>query len=264
MTRLLGALLLLGLALTRAACAAPSTVAADSFPDLAFSQHPGAPLPLSTLLRDEEGRPVRLGDFFGARPIVLALGYFHCPNLCGLTLDGLAAAIDGADLTPGRDFDVVAVSIDPRETPADAKAAKERHLARSPRSKSGAGWHFLTGGEAEVRRIADRVGFSYAYDPAIDQYAHAAGIVLATPAGAVARYLLGIDYAPRDLRLGLVEASRGRIAAPAARLLLLCYGYDPATGRYTVTVMRLVRAAGILVALALAVFIGLALRRERR
>jgi protein SCO1 len=263
MTRLLGAMLL-ALMLVDAASAAPSAVGADAFPDLAFTQHQGAPLPLSTALRDESGRPVRLGDFFGARPVVLALGYFPCPNLCGLTLDGLVAAVDETKLMPGRDFDVVAISIDPRETSADASAAKEKHLSRSKRPEAAAGWHFLTGDEDAVRRIADRVGFAYVYDPAIDQYAHAAGVVLTTPTGTVARYLLGVDYAPLDLRLGLVDASRGRIAAPAARLLLLCYGYDPATGRYTVTIMRLVQAAGILGALALAAFVGLALRRERR
>jgi protein SCO1 len=256
------AVLIGALAWSAAAAAAPSSLAPSAFPDLAFAQHPGAALPLDAMLRDEAGRAVRLGDFFDRRPAVLALGYFHCPNLCGLSLDDLADAVGGSGLEAGRDFDVLAISIDPRETPADARAAKEKRRARNP--AAGAGWHYLTGGAAEVRRIADRIGFSYVWDPALGQYAHAAGVTLATPAGTVARYVLGFDYAPRDLRLGLVEASRGHIAAPAARLLLLCYGYDPASGRYTLAVMRLVQAAGVATALALATLVALLRRRERR
>jgi protein SCO1/2 len=255
---------IVALAWSAAVAGAPSTLAPEAFPDLAFAQHPGAPLPLSAVLRDEAGRPVRLGDFLGARPAVLALGYFRCPNLCGLTLDDLTAAVEDSGLTPGHDFDVIVISIDPRETPSDAQAAKEKRLGRGAAAGTSGGWHFLTGDESEVRRIADRAGFSYGYDPALGQYAHAAGIVLITPTGAVARYLLGVDFAPRDLRLGLVEASRGGIAAPSARLLLLCYGYDPASGRYTVAVMRLMQVVGTLTVLGLAAFVALMLRRERR
>lgn len=234
------------------------------YADMAFEQHPGAQLPLDLPLRDEEGRSVRLGDFFGTVPVLLVLGYFRCRTLCGPVLGSLVQSLNEVPLTAGQDFQVVDVSIDPRETPADARETKAEHLARYHRDGGAAGWHFLTGAEADVDRLAATVGFPFRYDPSVDQYAHPAGLMVVAPSGKLSRYLLGIDYAPVDLRLGLVEASSGTIAAPADQILLLCYGYDPATGQYTLLVNRLMKAVGVTTVLALGGLILVARRGERR
>jgi protein SCO1/2 len=228
---------------------ARSSLDADTLAGLAFRQHPGASLPLETTLSDEDGHPVRLGEYFGRRPVVLVLDYLRCRTLCGVVLGNLAAALDPLPLDAGRDFEVVAVSIDPRDTSADAAAAKARDLARYHHAGAAAGWHFLVGGEAAVRPLADAVGFPYRYDAAIDQYAHPAGLTVVSPAGSIARYILGVDYRPIDLRLAITEAARGKVSAPLSRLLLLCYGYDPQQGRYTPQIegaMILVNLAGVL------------------
>jgi protein SCO1 len=251
-----------------AAPGAPSRAASSAFSphalaELAFAQHPGAALPADVLLRDEQDRPVRVGSFFGhGRPLVLVFDYFRCTTLCGLVLGDLAATLQKVPLTPGRDYDVLAVSIDPRDTPLDAAALKSRHLDRDP-ALAGA-THFLVGDAAEVRRLADAVGFPFRFDTGIDQFAHPAGLVLVSPAGTVSRYILGIDYAPIDLRLGLVEASHGAIASPATHLLLLCYGYDPARGKYDLAVRDLLRATGAVSVLALGALVLVASRGARR
>jgi protein SCO1/2 len=215
------------------------------------------------VFRDEAGRQVRLGDFFGSRPVILVLEYLKCPNLCGFVLGALVSALDETPLAAGRDYEVVALSIDAREGPADAASAKRHYLERAVHPAPAA-WHFLTGERGAIERVAAAVGFRSAYDEQEDQIAHPAGITLATPAGRIARYLLGVAYEPLDLRLGLAEASDGKIAAPASHLLLLCYGYDPATGRYGFLVNRAVVAASIATAIALAIAILALLRNERR
>ena len=230
--------------------AAPSSLPPDAFAGLAFDQHPGATLPDDIVLHDADGHPVTSGSLFPAdRPTVLVFDYFRCKTLCGLVLGDLATALASVPLTPGRDYGVVAVSIDPRETPPDAAALRARHFERHP--DLAAASRFLVGDADGVRRLADAAGFPYRYDPGIDQYAHPAGVVLVAPGGTVSRYILGIGYRPLDLRLGLVEASRGAIAAPASRLLLLCYGYDPANGAYNPMVGNLLRATGAVSVLAL-------------
>lgn len=241
-----------------------SSLAPSAFADLGFAQAPGAQVPLSAALRDEQGRPVRLGDYVHDRPVVLVLDYLHCPNLCGLVLGNLAGALQALDasaLRAGQDFEVVAVSIDPRETPADARAA---HQTYGRRFSGTTRWHFLTGDARDVKAVADAIGFHYRYDEAIDQYAHPAGVTLLSPDGRVSRYILGLDYRPLDLRLGLTEASAGSVAAPASQLLLLCYCYDPQTGRYSLAVQQLLQAAGLLTLAVMAVPLARALRRERR
>ena len=228
---------------------ARSTLDADTLAALAFRQHPGARLPLDTVLRSEDGRAVHLGQYFGSRPVVLVFDYLRCKTLCGVVLGGLAAALDPLPLDAGRDYEVVAVSIDPRDTPADAAAAKARDLARYHHAAAASGWHFLVGREDAIRRLADAAGFSYRYDAAIDQYAHPAGLIVASPDGTIARYILGVDYRPLDLRLAITEAAQGKISAPLSHLLLLCYGYDPQQGRYTPQIekaMILVNFAGVL------------------
>ena len=201
--------------------------------DLAFRPHPGAALPLDAALADEQGREVRLGKFFGAgKPVVLVLDYLHCKTLCGFVLGGLTDALAQLPLAAGKDYAVVALSIDPREGAAEARSARSRYLAHAGRGQA-AGWHFLTGEKAAVRRIADAVGFPYRYDPELDQYAHPAGFVVASPDGTIARYILGVSYQPGDLRSAIAAAAQGRVTTVLSRLLLLCYGHDPQHGRYT-------------------------------
>jgi protein SCO1 len=229
--------------------------------DLRFHQHIGAALPLDAEFRDASGRRVRLGDFFGRAPVVVVLEYLHCRTLCGYVLRDTVAAIRHVPLASGRDYQVLAISIDPRDGPADARAARAMYLGRAPASVA-TGWHFLTGGAAPIRAVADAEGFSYRYDPAIDQYAHPAGIAIATPRGRVARYLLGLGYRPLDLRLALSEAGRGQLSSPVADLLLLCYCYDPGTGRYSFAIGNLTRALCALTVLGLALLVW-RLARER-
>jgi len=214
---------------------------------LVFHQHPGGALPLDTPLRDEDGRTGTLGSFFGHdRPVVLVLDYLHCKTLCGFVLSDLVQSLDSVPLTAGKDFDVLAISIDPHDGPADSRAARAQYLARTTHA---GGWHFLSGDDGDIHRIAGAVGFPYLYDADADQYAHPAGITVAAPDGTIARYILGVDYAPLDLRLALTEAARGAISTPAAALLLLCYCYDPATGRYSAqidTAMKILGGASLL------------------
>jgi protein SCO1 len=245
-----------------AAGTAGGALSPSQFAGLHFEQHPGAALPLDARLLDEDARPVTLGDYFRV-PVVLVLEYLHCPNLCGLTLAGLVQAVDDIPMEAGRDFAVVAISIDPREKPTDAKRAKAGYLARAARPHAG-GWHFLTGSEREVGRIAAQIGFHALYDEATDQYAHPAGLIVATPSGSIARYFPGVDYRSADIALALRQAKAGRIAAPASPLFLLCYGYNPTTGEYSLMIGRVLQIAGGATAASIAFAIFLALRRERR
>jgi protein SCO1/2 len=234
-----GLTLLLAAALP--AAAQQSSFTTRQLADLSFHQHPGATLPLGMALTDENGHAVTLGSFFTDRPVVVVLDYLHCKTLCGFVLSDLVRTTAQVPLTAGRDYDVLAISIDPHDTPADSRAARDQYLARTAHP---GGWHFLTGSEASVRHIADTIGFPYLYDADADQYAHPAGITIASPDGRIARYLLGVDYPPLDLRLALTEAARGTISSPATTLLLLCYCYDPATGRYSAQINTALRILG--------------------
>jgi len=248
-----------GVALTIvAAQAAPSSIQPPALASLTFEQHPGAALPLDVSLRDEAGRPVRLGAYFGSRPVVLVFDYLHCPNLCGLVRTDLAQALRNVPLAAGRDYDVVAVSIDPAETSADASAAKTHDATTNA---GVAEWHFLTGQESEIRRLADAVGFRFKRDAAIGQFAHPSGIIIAGSDGKISRYLLGIDFKPRDLRLALTDSPNTTIPSPANALLLLCYHYDPQTGRYSLAVDRALQVGGLMTVFALAFPVARMLRR---
>ena len=201
-------------------------------------------VPLDLSFRDDAGRQMPLSSYFGGKPVILALVYYQCPMLCTQILNGLVRSLRGMSLESGRDFEVVAVSIDPTETPDLAARKKAEYLRRY--AKSSTGWHFLTGAEPQIRQLAEAVGFCYAYDPRTKQYAHASAIMVLTSGGRLSRYFYGIEYAPRDLRLGLVEASENKIGSPADQLLLYCYHYDPSTGKYSAIVMNIVRLAGAL------------------
>ena len=232
--------------------------------NVVIEQHLDRQLPLDLQFRDEAGRIVRLRDYFGKRPVVLVLAYYDCPMLCTQVLNGLVAAMRILSFDAGREYEVVTVSFDPRDTPNDARAKKEPYVARYGRAGAAAGWHFLTGEPKSISPLADAVGFRYAWDERIEQFAHASAIYVATPDGRLSRYFYGIEYAPRDLRLALVEASRGKIGTPVDQLLLYCYHYDPAAGRYGAVVMNMVRVAGVAFVLILSSFLALMWRRERR
>lgn len=222
--------------------------------EIGIDQRLNEQLPLDLALRDEQGRTVRLGEYFGHRPVVLALVYYECPMLCTQVLNGLVSALRVVSLDAGRDFDVVAISFDPDEGPELARAKKQSYLERYG-AGTDAGWHFLTGGVESIERLTKAVGFRYAYDPKRDEFAHGAAITILTPAGMISRYLYGIEYAPRDVRLGIVEASANRVGAITDQILLLCYHYDASTGRYSFTVLTLVRLGGILTVTAFGVFL---------
>jgi protein SCO1/2 len=238
--------------------------APDILRDVGIDQKLNAQLPLDAVFRDEEGREVRLGAYFGDKPVIVNLVYFECPMLCTLVLNGLASALDVLQFDVGKEFEIVTISFDPREGPALAAAKKRTYLQRYRRPGAEAGWHFLTGTQASIERLAKAVGFRYAFDPERQQYAHAAGIVMATPQGRVARYFYGVEYAPRDLRLGLVEAAESKIGSPVDQFLLFCYHYDPRTGRYGAAIMNIVRLGGALTLLVLGGFIALMLYRDAR
>jgi len=220
-------------------------------------------VPLDLPFVDETGRDVRLGEYFGKRPVMLALVYYECPMLCTQVLNGVVSALGTLRFDVGREFDVVAVSINPKEGPGLASQKKAAYLERYGRPQTAAGWHFLTGREENIKRLADAVGFRYAYDEEIGQYAHGAGVEVLTPKGTISRYFYGIEYSPRDLRLGIIEASEERIGTAVDDVLLLCYHYDPATGKYGATVIGMVRIGAVATMVAFLTFLFVSLRRER-
>lgn len=220
-------------------------------------------VPLDLAFVDENGRDVKLRDYFGKRPVLLAMVYYECPMLCTQVLNGVTGALKVLNFDVGREFDVVAVSINPREGPGLASAKKQAYVERYGRPHTADGWHFLTGREENIRALANAVGFRYEYDESIKQYAHGAGVELLTPKGVIARYFYGIEYSPRDIRLGIVEASEERIGSPIDSVLLLCYHYDPATGKYGATAITMVRIGAVLTMIGFGVFLFTALRRER-
>jgi protein SCO1/2 len=213
--------------------------------DVGFDQRLGEKVPLDAAFRDEAGRTVKLGDYFGARPVVLVLAYYECPMLCTLSLNGLSSALDVLSYAPGKDFEIVTVSFEPKETPALAAAKKAAYLRRYKRAGAAAAWHFLTGDAAEIKRLTDAVGFRYAWDATTKEYAHASGVLVLTPDGRLSRYLYGIEYAPKDLRFAIYEAAQGKILSPVDQILLYCYHYDPALGRYGATVLGILRVAAV-------------------
>ena len=230
---------------------------------IGFDQRLDEVLPLDTPLRDEEGHGVQLGDYFGKRPVVLVFAYYNCPMLCTLAINGLSSALNVLSLNPGVDFEIVTISIDPRDTPATAAAKKTTYLDRYKRSGAAAGWHFLTADQPAIDRLTRAAGFRYAWDPETRQFAHPTGIIVLTPDGRMARYLFGVEYGPRDLRMAIVEASAGKVGSRVDALLLYCYHYDPMTGRYGLVIMRGMRIAGAATVLALGGFVFMMLRRER-
>jgi protein SCO1/2 len=243
---------------------APAAEVPAQLREVGFDQNLNAMLPLDVEFTDEEGRVVKIGDYFGKRPVVLAFVYYGCPMLCLQSLSSLAATLGVLSENPGEDFDVVSVSIDPRETPQLARDKKAHYVERSGKPSIAKGWHFLTGTEANIQRLTAAAGFRYAWDAAQEQFAHPAGVIVATKDGKLSRYLFGIDYGPRDLRLAVLDASEGKISSPLKRALLYCYHYDLATGRYSLAIMRVVQLAGAATVFSLGMMIFVWTRRDRR
>jgi protein SCO1/2 len=230
-----------------------------------FDQRLGGELPLASSWRDVNGETRQLGEFFGKRPVLLAFGYYHCPVLCPLLVDGIVAALKPLTLQLGVDFEVVFVSIDPKDTPETALRYQKRALSRLGRGgEKSEGWHFLVGDPAAIASLTEAAGFRYVLDPATGEYAHAAGLVVASPEGRISRYLFGVDFAPRDIRFALLDASAGRVGTVADRMLLLCFEYNEALGRYTALTFFWLRVGGVLTFLALITAIVSMLWRERR
>jgi protein SCO1/2 len=231
--------------------------------NVSFEQRLGETLPTELEFVDEDGRTVRLGDLFAARPTVLTFVYYECPMLCTLTLNGLAKSLDVVDFDVGDAFDVVVVSIDPGEGPAEATAAKAETVKRYGREATAPGWHFLTGDQASITRLAEAAGFNYTYLPESDEYAHTSGILLVTPEGRLSKYFYGIEFPPKDVRLALVEASDDKIGTVVDQVLLYCFRFDPQLGKYTAATMRILRLVGGIFALGLIAFLFTTVRRER-
>ena len=222
-------------------------------------------VPLDLVFKDEAGREVPLSNFFSkGKPVVLALVYYRCPMLCTQILTGLESTLKAVTFNPGKDFEVVAVSFDPKDTPELAAAKKQTYLRRYARPNTANGWHFLTGDEKNIKSLTDAVGYHYKYDPKTDQFAHASGIMVLTPDGRVSRYFYGVEYAPRDVRLGLVEASQNKIGSPADAILLFCFHYDPSTGKYGAIAMNILRGSAALFALIGGLFLLIVIRRDVR
>ena len=231
--------------------------------DVRIDQQLNAQVPPDLEFRDETGKTVRLGDYFD-KPTILVLAYYKCPKLCGLVLNGLREGITNLEFNLGQQYQIVTVSFDPRETSELAAKKKRTYIRLYDRPGAEDGWHFLTGDPEPIRRLADAVGFRYAYDEKTEQYVHASGIMLLTPRGRVSKYYLGVQFPARDLRLGIIEASDEKIGTPVDQALLYCFHFDPESGRYTANVMRLVRLGSVATLAAMTLF-GLAMwRRERR
>jgi protein SCO1/2 len=256
MTRHLPALLIC-LLLPVAAAATPN------LSDFAFYQQPGSQVPMDAPLRDATGHAGRLRDEIAGRPAILVLGYLHCPNLCGLVRDDVFHALSQSRLRPDQ-YSLLVLSIDPAETSADAASAKRQDLARYAIPGADPAWHYLTGPASSLHQIADAVGFRYRYDPQLKQFLHPAGLVFLNATGHVSSYLLGVGYSPGDLARGVTRANNGGIERAATPVLLLCFHFDPTTGRYTLAITKVLQLAGLLTLLTLGALIGLAFRREHR
>jgi protein SCO1/2 len=229
-----------------------------------FDQRLNAQVPLELQFTDETGHAVTLGDYFGKKPVVMVLAYYKCPMLCTVVLNGLVQAMRSLPITAGKEFNVVTVSFDPRETADLAAARKKIYLARYGRPGAAEGWHFLTGKPGAIKRLTGAVGFRYVYDAVEDQYIHTSGIMILTPQGKISRYFYAIQLPARDLRLGLVEASADKIGPPTDQVLLYCFHYDPAAGKYSARVLNLVRTGGALTVVALAGMVWFLWRRGPR
>ena len=250
-----------GQGMTTGIMSPPANVRPPGLKNVGIEQHLNEQVPPELIFRDENGNQVRLADYFGKKPMILNLVYYQCPMLCGEVLSGLESALRVLKFDVGNQFDVVTVSFDPRETPAMATAKKAEFLKRYGRPGATQGWHFLTGPQQSIDALTKAAGFQYEYDPKSGQFAHTTAIMVLTPEGRIAQYYYGVEYAPKDLRLGLIQASQNKIGNIVDQVLLYCYHYDPATGKYGAVVMRILRLAGAATILTLGLFMLVMFRR---
>ena len=244
--------------------AAAQSLTATTLGRITFEQKLDAQVSLGLQFRDEQGREVKLAEYFGAKPVILVLGYYECPMLCTLALNGMVESLEDIKWTIGNQFDVINVSINPTERPALAAAKKKTYLRRYGRAGAAEGWHFLTGDQAAIERLADEVGFQYAYDPTVKQYAHPAGLVVLTPGGRVAKYLFGVKYSPNELFAALRDSTENKIGSRIQQLVLLCFHYNPIQGKYGAAIMLGVRILAVLTLTGLGWLFVSMLRREKR
>ncbi len=249
---------------TRVEAQVDGNPAAKVFTEVGIDQKLDQGVPLDLPFRNEEGEPVLLSDYFGSKPVILSLVYYRCPMLCNQVLNGMVETFRTLEITAGKEFVVVTVSIDPAEGYNLAGQKKIHYVEEYGRAGVERGWHFLTGDSMTIEKLADAVGFRYVYDEEAKQFAHASGIMVLTPEGKLARYLYGIEYAAKDLRFSLMEASKNRIGSPVDKLMLLCYHYNPMTGKYGVLVGNLLRGGGIVTIVILAGYIIVNLKRDRK
>jgi protein SCO1/2 len=239
----------------------PATMRPPGLKDVGIQQNLNTQIPADLAFRDENGKTVKLGDYFGKKPIILSLVYYQCTMLCGEVLNGLDTALRVVKFDVGNQFDVLTVSFDPKDTPEIATIKKAEYLKRYKRPGAQNGWHFLTGQQPAIDALTKAVGFQYQYDPKTGQFAHSTAIMILTPEGKIAQYYYGVEYAPKDLRLGLIQASNHKIGTVVDEVLLYCYHYDPNTGKYGATIFRILRLSGAATILIMGVFLGFLIRR---
>ena len=242
----------LGQGMTKGMMAPPANMRPPGLEQVGITQKLDAQLPLDLTFRDETGKSVQLKEYFGKKPVILNFAYYTCPMLCGELLKGLTTSLKGLKFELGNEFDVVTVSIDPHDTPETATEKKAEYLQRYGHPERAAGWHFLTGSQESITALTKAAGFGYQYNQQTMQFAHATAIMMVTPQGKLAQYFYGVDFAPKDLRLGIVQASNEKIGNLVDQVLLYCYHYDPATGKYGAAVMTIMRVAGVLTLLGIA------------
>ena len=251
-----------GQAMTRGVLSPPANVRPPGLKNVGIQQNLNDQIPPGLVFRDETGNAVKLGDYFGSKPLILNLVYYKCPMLCSEVLAGLTSALKPMRLDVGKDFDVLTVSFDPRETPQDATASKAEYLKRYGRSGAEEGWHFLTGTQDSIDALTKAAGFQYEYNQQTGQFAHSTAILVLTPAGKIAQYYYGVEFPSKDLRLALVQASQNKIGSVVDQILLYCYHYDPSAGKYGLIISRVLRLAGVATMLILGGFIIVMFRRD--
>ena len=245
----------LGQGITQGPLSPPANVRPPGLKNVGIEQHLDEQIPPALAFRDETGKAVTLGDYFGKKPMILNLVYYQCPMLCGEVLTGLESALRVLKFDVGKEFDVLTVSFDPKETPEMAATKKAEYLKRYGRSGAAEGWHFLTGSAASIDALTKAAGFQYQYDPKSGQFAHATAIMVLTPEGKIAQYYYGVEFAPKDLRLGLIQASENKIGTVVDQVLLYCYHYDPDTGKYGAIISRVLQLAAGATVLILGTFL---------
>jgi protein SCO1 len=250
----------LGQGMTKGMMSPPANVRPPGLKNVGIEQHLDEQIPPDLNFRDETGKPVRLGDYFGKKPMILNLVYYNCTMLCGEVLSGLESALRVLKFDVGKEFGVLTISFDPRETPDMATQKKAEFLKRYGRPGADAGWHFLTGPQESIDALTQAAGFQYQYDPKTGQFAHATAIMVLTPEGKIAQYYYGVEYAPKDLRLGLIQASESKIGTLADQVLLYCYHYDPTTGKYGAIISRVLQLSALATILALGIFMTVLIR----